>query len=118
MTPSALKSLTSSPIAHSYLGRYLLLAEFLLRVAQCTDFTQQLVRFYEQPGAEEEGEQIGAVRVVVRGWYHVLNQGVQRPRDEIPAVPINQGLEQREAPCIKLMTNEARGKGNMFGNAK
>jgi hypothetical protein len=24
----------------------------------------------------------------------VLHQGVQRPRDEIPAVPINQGLKQ------------------------
>jgi hypothetical protein len=89
-----LKYLTSSPITQSYLGRYLFLAEFLLRVAKCTDFAQQLVRFYEQPRAEKEGEQIGSVRVVVRGGYHVLHQGVQRPRDEIPAVPINQGLEQ------------------------
>ena len=65
-----------------------------MRVAQCTDFAQQLVRFYEQPGAEKKCEQIGAVRVVVRGGYHVLHQGVQRPRDEIPAVPIYQCLEQ------------------------
>jgi len=65
-----------------------------LRVAQCTDFAQQLVRFYEEPGAEKEGEQIGAVRVVVCGGYHVLHQGVQRSRDEIPAVPIHQSLKQ------------------------
>ena len=65
-----------------------------MRVAQCTDFAQQFVRFYEQPGAEKEGEQIGAVRVVVCGGYHVLHQGVQRPRDEISSVPVDQGLKQ------------------------
>jgi hypothetical protein len=77
-TTPALKT-TSSPTNRSYLGRHLLLAEFLLRVAQCTDFAEQLVRFDEQPGAEQEGEEVGAVRVVVRGGYHVLHQGVQGP---------------------------------------
>jgi hypothetical protein len=56
----------------------LFLSQFLLRIAKCADFPQQLVRFYEEPGAEQEGEQIGAVGVILRGRYHVLYQSVQR----------------------------------------
>lgn len=74
-------------------------AELLLGVAQCADAFEQLMGSQEEPGAEQEGEQIGFVGIVVGGGHHVLDERVERGGDE-DAVAVDQrlcGCGEREA---------------------
>lgn len=76
------------------LGRRRVIAEPLLCVTNGHDFCEQLVGLDEQPGAENEREQVRLVRVVVRGGHQVLDQTGQRAGQQ-DTVPVDQCLEEK-----------------------
>lgn len=67
--------------------------QILLMLAERANLAQKLVRLDEEPGAQQKGEEVRPIGIIVLRRYHVLHQRLERARDEI-AVPVHQGLKQ------------------------
>lgn len=78
----------------AYLGHRVFVGELLLGVAHRCDPTEQFVRLDEESRAQQEGEEVRSVRIVVNCRHHVLDQSVQRARHQV-AVSENQCLNNR-----------------------
>lgn len=68
--------------------------QVLLMLAEGADLAQKLVRLDEEPGAQQKGEEVSSIGIIFLGGHHMLHQGFQRARHQIP-VPIYQGLEMK-----------------------
>ena len=62
------------------------------------DLAEQVVRFDEEPGAEQEGEEVGPVRKVLGRRHHVLQQSVQRAGHQV-AVLVGERLHKFIFSC-------------------
>lgn len=68
--------------------------QVLLMLAEGADLAQKLVRLDEEPGAQQKGEEVSSIGIIFLGGHHMLHQGFQRARHQIP-VPIYQRLEMK-----------------------
>lgn len=69
--------------------------QVLLMFAEGADLAEQLVRLDEESGAQQKGEEVRPIGIIFLGGHHMLHQGFQRARHQIP-VPIDQRLKRNE----------------------
>lgn len=82
--------------------------QVLLMFAEGADLAEQLVRLDEESGAQQKGEEVRPIGIIFLGGDHMLHQGFQGARHQIP-VPIDQRLKRNTHPswlidrdCFKI----------------
>lgn len=75
--------------------------QVLLMLVESADLAQKLVRLDEEPGAQQKGEQVRPIGIIFLGGDHVLHQGLQRARDQVP-VTVNQSLKRNKRSVNRL----------------
>ena len=94
--------------------------QVLLMFAEGADLAEQLVRLDEESGAQQKGEEVRPIGIIFLGGHHMLHQGFQRARHQIP-VSIDQRLKRNTHPswlidrdCFKTVSHAAAASARTF----